>query len=194
VKITAKPEDAVATYTGDSLVYGDTVLFRATVRDTTDASPGDVTTGTVSFVADGKTLCTAKLGLLGNSPDRCVGQLLGEIFVIVFAIVLGLALACYGAAGSYETIRELADQRGLPLPFLVPVGVDWGLIGAVVLDLPLAGTAQSLGWLRQLSRVLTVGTIVANAVAGPLLRRFRADTAPSQFLIDRLDKFRRGIV
>src|SRR6185295_2485166 len=49
VKITVKPEDAVATYTGDSLVYGDSVLFRATVRDTTDATPGEIKTGTVSF-------------------------------------------------------------------------------------------------------------------------------------------------
>jgi hypothetical protein len=99
-----------------------------------------VTTGTVSFVPDGKTLCTAKLGLLGTAPTD-VGQLLGEIFVIVFTTVLALALACYGAAGSYETIRELADQRGLPLPFLVPVGVDGGLIGTVVLDLLLDWTA-----------------------------------------------------
>lgn len=89
-----------------------------------------------------------------------------QIAVIVFATVLGLALAGYGAAGSYETIRELADQRGLPLPYLVPVGIDGGLIGTVVLDLLLAWTAQSLGWLRQLSRALTAGTVVANAASG----------------------------
>jgi hypothetical protein len=86
--------------------------------------------------------------------------------MIVFATALGLMLAGYGAAGSYETIRELADERGVPLPALVPVGIDGGLIGTVVLDLLLAWTAQSLGWLRQLSRVLTAGTVAANAVGG----------------------------
>jgi hypothetical protein len=89
-----------------------------------------------------------------------------QVVVIVFATLLGLALAGYGAAGSYETIRGLADQRGLPLPDLVPVGIDGGLIGTVVLDLLLAWTAQSLGWLRQLSRALTAGTVVANAAGG----------------------------
>jgi len=89
-----------------------------------------------------------------------------QIVVIVFATALGLALAGYGAAGSYETIRELANQHGLPLPGLVPVGIDGGLVGTVVLDLLLAWTAQSLGWLRQLSRLLTAGTVAANAVGG----------------------------
>ncbi|TCO57362.1 M12 family metallo-peptidase [Actinocrispum wychmicini] len=72
--IKVKPEDAVATYTGDSLVYGSSVRFRATVRDITDASPGDVRTGNVSFLADGKTLCTAPLGLLGTAPTDASGS------------------------------------------------------------------------------------------------------------------------
>jgi hypothetical protein len=51
-----KPEDAVVTYTGDALVYGGSVLFRATVQDITDATPGDVRTGTVTFSSGGKAL------------------------------------------------------------------------------------------------------------------------------------------
>lgn len=101
-----------------------------------------------------------------NVPMRQQRLSRGQIVVIVFATFLGLALACYGVVGSYATIRELADQRGLPLPGLVPAGIDGGLIGTVVLDLLLAWTAQSLGWLRQLSRVLTAGTVVANGVGG----------------------------
>jgi hypothetical protein len=72
IKVT--PEDSQVTYTGDSLVYGDSVLFRATVRDTTDASPGDVRTGTVTFSAGGKTLCSTGLGLLGTAATDASGS------------------------------------------------------------------------------------------------------------------------
>jgi hypothetical protein len=47
---------------------------------------------------------------------------------------------------------------------LVPAGIDGGLVG--VLDLVLAWISMPVGWLRQLVRVLSVGTILANAVGG----------------------------
>ncbi|HEV2452514.1 MAG TPA: DUF2637 domain-containing protein, partial [Streptosporangiaceae bacterium] len=60
----------------------------------------------------------------------------------------------------------LAQRKGVPLAHLVPVGIDGGLIGVVVLDLVLSWIGQPIGWLRQFVRVLTVGTVAANAAAG----------------------------
>jgi len=51
----------------------------------------------------------------------------------------------------------------VPLAPLVPVGIDGGLIGVVVLDLVLSWIGQPIGWLRQFVRILTVA---ANAAAG----------------------------
>ncbi|MET0237244.1 MAG: M12 family metallo-peptidase [Kibdelosporangium sp.] len=72
IKVT--PEDAKATYTGDTLVSGDSVLFRATVQDNTDASPGDVRTGTLTFSEGSQTLCTASLGELGTAATDASGS------------------------------------------------------------------------------------------------------------------------
>jgi hypothetical protein len=48
----------------------------------------------------------------------------------------------------------------------VPASIDGGLVGVVVLDLVLAWVGVPVGWLRQLVRILSVGTIAANAVGG----------------------------
>lgn len=82
------------------------------------------------------------------------------------AIGLALALATYGVVGSYTTISAKAAELGVPLPHLVPIGIDGGLIGVVVLDLVLAWTGHPVGWLRQLARLLTIGTVAANVSAG----------------------------
>jgi Protein of unknown function (DUF2637) len=79
---------------------------------------------------------------------------------------MGLGLAAYGVAGSYQTVSGLAERRGVPLACLVPVGIDGGLIGVVILDLVLSWIGQPIGLLRQFVRVLTVGTVAANAAAG----------------------------
>jgi hypothetical protein len=81
-------------------------------------------------------------------------------------MTLGLGLAAYGVAGSYQTLSGLAKRSGVPLAPLVPVGIDGGLIGVVVLDLVLSWIGQPIGWLRQFARILTVGTVAANAAAG----------------------------
>jgi hypothetical protein len=71
------PEDAEATYTGDSLVFGNSVLLRATVRDNSDATPGDILTGNVTFSADGQTLCSSPLHPLGtgDATGSCTATL-----------------------------------------------------------------------------------------------------------------------
>jgi uncharacterized protein DUF2637 len=82
------------------------------------------------------------------------------------AVVLALTLATYGAIGSYRTISDKAAEVGVPYPQLVPIGIDGGLVGVVVLDLVLAWNGNPIGWLRQLARLLTAGTVAANVSAG----------------------------
>jgi len=50
------------------------------------------------------------------------------------SIAFGLALAAYGVAGSYQTVSGLAERRNVPLPPLVPVGIDGGLASVRVTD------------------------------------------------------------
>jgi Protein of unknown function (DUF2637) len=90
----------------------------------------------------------------------------GRRAAVGVSVALGLGLAGYGVAGSYQTVSDLAERRDIPLASLVPVGIDGGLIGVVVLDLVLSWVGQPIGWLRQFVRVLTVGTVAANAAAG----------------------------
>ncbi|MCI2423861.1 DUF2637 domain-containing protein [Saccharopolyspora sp. K220] len=82
------------------------------------------------------------------------------------SMITGAGLAAYGAAGSYQTLAALAADKGLPLPTLVPVGVDGGLFGVVVVDLVLTWIGHPIVWLRQLVRLLATATVLANAAAG----------------------------
>lgn len=101
-------------------------------------------------------------------PDRSRVRRLsrGQRIAVGISVTLGLALAGYGVAGSYETVSDLARREWVPLPHLVPVGIDGGIVGVVALDLVFTWTGQPLGWLRQLVRLLTIGTVAANAAAG----------------------------
>src|SRR5882757_9617012 len=101
-------------------------------------------------------------------PDRSRVRWLsrGQRTAVGISVTLGLALAAYGMAGSYETVSDLARREWVPLPGLVPVGIDGGIVGVVVLDLVFTWTGQPLGWLRQLVRLLTIGTVAATAAAG----------------------------
>jgi hypothetical protein len=75
-------------------------------------------------------------------------------------------LLAYGAAGSYTSVAHLASTHGVPLPRLVPAGIDGGLIGTVLLDIVLTWTGCPLGWLRWLTRLLAAAMIAANGAAG----------------------------
>jgi hypothetical protein len=99
-------------------------------------------------------------------PGRSASLSRGQRAAVGAAVALGLGLAGYGVAGSYQTVSGLAERRGVPLASFVPVGIDGGLIGVVVLDLVLSWIGQPIGWLRQLVRILTVGTVAAKAAAG----------------------------
>ncbi|MFC0105468.1 DUF2637 domain-containing protein [Kibdelosporangium aridum] len=91
---------------------------------------------------------------------------IGQRFALGGAIMMALALAAYGAVGSYKTVSDTATALGVPFPHLVPIGIDGGLVGVVTLDLVLAWTGHPIAWLRQLARLLTLGTVAANVSAG----------------------------
>jgi hypothetical protein len=110
-----------------------------------------------------KAQLTAGLG----AGETCVpGLTRAQVTAVAVSVALGLVVFGYGMAGSYVTISELAARRGVPLAAFVPAGIDGGLISVVVLDLVLVWVGTPVGWLRQVVRLLSVGTIVANAVSG----------------------------
>lgn len=112
-------------------------------------------------------LVTALLGAWAMAePERSATLSWAQRVAVGVSVAFGLGLAAYGVAGSYQTVSGLAERRGIPLASLVPVGIDGGLIGVVVLDLVLSWIGQPIGWLRQFVRILTVGTVAANAAAG----------------------------
>lgn len=85
---------------------------------------------------------------------------------VYVSILFGVLLAGYGIVGSYATVSALAAEHHVPLAALVPLGIDGGLVGVVVLDLVLSWMGSPVAWLRQVARLLMVGTVVANAAAG----------------------------
>jgi Protein of unknown function (DUF2637) len=101
-----------------------------------------------------------------TGEGRRAGLGRGQAVAVGVSVVLGLVVFGYGIAGSYVTVSDLAARRGVPLAAFVPAGIDGGLISVVVLDLVLVWVGAPVGWLRQVVRVLSVGTIAANAVTG----------------------------
>jgi len=109
------------------------------------------------------------IGLSAHDPSaRDRGRRLSrrQTATVAMSIALGVVVAAYGLAGSYVSVADLADRHQVPLAALVPAGIDGGLVAVVVLDLVWTLIGSPVGWLRQLVRVLSVGTLAANAVAG----------------------------
>jgi len=80
--------------------------------------------------------------------------------------LVAVVLVTYGAAGSYDGLWHLAAARHVPLPRLVPAGLDGGLIGVIALDITLTWAGRPLAWLRFAARAFALGTVTANAAAG----------------------------
>lgn len=102
-----------------------------------------------------------------DAPDRnelLSGRHLAAVACVV--MLVSLILAGYGAAGSYDNLSHLAAARRVPLPRLVPVGLDGGLIGIIVLDIMLTWAGYPLWGLRATGRLFAAATIAANAIAG----------------------------
>jgi uncharacterized protein DUF2637 len=101
-----------------------------------------------------------------TGEEQVQGLSRGQTAAVVLSFGLGVVVAGYGLAGSYVAVSELAGLHGVPLTRWVPAGLDGGLVAVVVLDLVLTWIGAPVGWLRQLVRVLSAGTVVANAIAG----------------------------
>ena len=86
--------------------------------------------------------------------------------VVTVIAVVAVILVSYGAAGSYDGLWHLAATHQVPLPRLVPLGLDGGLIGVILLDITLTWAGRPLAWLRFAARVFALGTLAANAAAG----------------------------
>lgn len=89
-----------------------------------------------------------------------------QIAAAVFTAAVAVAVFIYGAAGSYSSVWRLAVEHRVPLPRLVPIGVDGGLVLAVLTDIVLTWVRQPLWWLRAAARGFVAGSVAANAAAG----------------------------
>ncbi|MGW7587290.1 DUF2637 domain-containing protein [Kitasatospora sp. NPDC054768] len=71
-----------------------------------------------------------------------------------------------GFAGSYNAVRELAEEKGFgAFSYAFPIGVDAGIVVLLALDLVLTWLRIPFPMLRQTAWLLTVATIAFNAAA-----------------------------
>lgn len=85
--------------------------------------------------------------------------------VAAVAVVAG-GLAVYSAAASYDTVSRLATDYHLSLPRLVPVGLDGGLFGAIIINIALIWLRKPVWWFGMVSRLFAAAVIAANGAAG----------------------------
>jgi hypothetical protein len=84
------------------------------------------------------------------------------------AYVGGTILAGIGFTGSYNTLRDLAFDRGFgDFSYAFPVGIDAGIVVLYALDLYLIRRHTPWPIARMVAHLLTVCTIVFNAAAAP---------------------------
>jgi hypothetical protein len=86
--------------------------------------------------------------------------------IAAMTALIGLGLAAYSAAASYESVSGLAVAQHVPLPRLNPLGIDGGLFGVIVISVALIWMGVRLPWLRATARLFAAGTVAANAAAG----------------------------
>ncbi|MFD5079588.1 DUF2637 domain-containing protein [Streptomyces sp. NPDC058371] len=88
--------------------------------------------------------------------------------LLTAAIIVGAAIVGgIGFAGSYDSLKELAKNKGFgKLSYFLPVGVDAGIIVLLGLDLWLTRMKIPMPLMRQTAWILTVATIYFNANAG----------------------------
>lgn len=103
---------------------------------------------------------------LHEKQPRSKWQSAGIAVTVFLTAAVGLGLAAYAAAASYESVSGLAAAHHVPLPRLNPLGIDGGLFGVIAINLALIWAGIRLPWLRAAARLFAAGTIAANAAAG----------------------------
>ncbi|MEV4333479.1 DUF2637 domain-containing protein [Streptomyces sp. NPDC049597] len=100
-----------------------------------------------------------------KAPSR--GSVIAFRFLTA-AIIIGAAIVgAIGFAGSYDSLKELAEDKGFGgFSYFLPVGVDAGIVVLLGLDLWLTRMRIPMPLMRQAAWVLTVATIYFNANAG----------------------------
>lgn len=91
-----------------------------------------------------------------------------DLVLTAVAIVGGVILAGIGFTGSYNTLKDLAFDRGFgDFSYAFPVGIDAGIVVLYALDLYLIRRDTPWPMVRTVAHLLTVCTIVFNAAAAP---------------------------
>jgi Protein of unknown function (DUF2637) len=101
-----------------------------------------------------------------QKQPRTRWQAAGVAAIVGMTALIGLGLAAYSAAASYESVSGLAVTHHVPLPRLNPLGIDGGLFGVIVISVALIWMGVRIPWLRATARLFAVGTVAANAAAG----------------------------
>ncbi|MFJ9703409.1 DUF2637 domain-containing protein [Streptomyces fradiae] len=84
----------------------------------------------------------------------------------IIAGVGGLVLAGIGFTGSYDTLRNLAEDKGFGLfSYAFPIGIDAGILVLLALDLYMMRKRMPLPILRWAAHGLTAATVAFNAAA-----------------------------
>ncbi len=116
--IRVAPEDAAATYTGDTLAFSApggswaTLLLRATVVDSADGAPGDIRNASVTFKQGAATLCgPVSVARLGTDP--AVGTASCTASVPRGSHVVDVVVGSYytGSASRTVVVRRAEDAK-----------------------------------------------------------------------------------
>jgi hypothetical protein len=100
-----------------------------------------------------------------KAPSR--GSIIAFRFLTA-AIIIGAAIVgAIGFAGSYDSLKELAEHKGFgEFSYFLPIGVDAGIVALLSLDLWLTRMRIPMPLMRRAAWVLTASTIYFNANAG----------------------------
>lgn len=88
------------------------------------------------------------------------------LLVVISVLAVAGILVAYGAAGSYESLSQLAARHMVPFPRFAPVGIDGALVGFLVIDMALTLWGRPVFWLHQVVRLFCAATIWFNFRAG----------------------------
>jgi hypothetical protein len=165
--VVVTPEDAGATYTGDTLVSSGPATLRFSVQDSSDASAGDVANATVTFVEGSTTLCSAvpvtTTGDATTGTASCIADLAPGATHHIDAVIGGR----YSGTGASDVeVAGAAVPAGpaapvIPAPLTLPAPLATPTAAALAPDLAKATKRLRLsraGRVAVALRCRTIGT------------------------------------